>query len=62
LNPDEYLNKDLKGNVHAAGLPHDLEELRSRVDAFLDNLAHLPEHIISYFEHPACSMLLDYKV
>lgn len=52
LNPDEYLNNDLKGNVHAAGLPHNEEELRSRVDTFLDKLAHLPEHVMSYFKHP----------
>ncbi len=30
-NPDEYLNNDLKGNVHEAGLPENKEKLRSRV-------------------------------
>ena len=35
LNPDEYLNNDMKGNVKAFGLPHDKEELRSLVQAFM---------------------------
>jgi len=52
LNPDEYLNNDLKGSVHAAGLPNNKEELQSRTQAFLDKLLHLPEHVISYFQHP----------
>jgi transposase len=52
LNPDEYLNNDLKGNVHGAGLPEDKKELRSRVQVFLDELAHLPDRIRSYFQHP----------
>ncbi len=52
LNPDEYLNNDLKGNVHAAGLPHTVAELGQRVRAFLDKLLHLPEHVMSYFQHP----------
>jgi hypothetical protein len=52
LNPDEYLNNDLKGNVHAAGLPNNEAELGQRVRAFLDKLLHLPEHVMSYFQHP----------
>jgi transposase len=52
LNPDEYLNNDLKGNVHAAGLPNTKDELQSRVQTFLQGLAHSPEHVMSYFRHP----------
>lgn len=52
LNPDEYLNNDLKGNVHSAGLPHNESELGQRVRAFLDKLLHLPERVMSYFQHP----------
>jgi transposase len=52
LNPDEYLNNDLKGNVHAAGLPNNESELGQQVRAFLDTLLHLPEHVMSYFQHP----------
>jgi transposase len=52
LNADEYLNNDLKANVHAAGLPNDKEELRSQVQSFLRRLLHLPQHVMSYFQHP----------
>jgi transposase len=52
LNADEYLNNDLKGQVNAAGLPHDKPELRSRIQGFMRKLLHLPEHVMSYFQHP----------
>jgi transposase len=53
LNPDEYFNNDLKGNVHDARLPNTKEELLDQVTAFLDKLCRLPERIISYFHHPS---------
>ena len=51
-NPDEYLNNDLKGNVHEAGLPEHKEQLRSRVQRFMRRLFSAPEHVMSYFQHP----------
>ena len=53
LNPDEYLNNDLKGNVHRAGLPNNKDELADRIHAFLLKLLELPGHVMSYFRHPA---------
>lgn len=53
LNADEYLNNDLKANVNAAGLPHDKGEVRSRIQGFMRRLLHLPEHVMSYFQHPS---------
>jgi transposase len=52
LNPDEYLNNDLKGNVHRAGLPNNQNELADRIHAFLLKLLELPAHVMSYFRHP----------
>lgn len=52
LNPEEYLNNDLKGNVHDAGLPNNREQLRSRVQTFLRELFQWPEHVMTYFQHP----------
>lgn len=52
LNPDEYLNNDLKGNVHRAGLPNNKDELADRIHAFLLKLLELPAHVMSYFQHP----------
>lgn len=53
LNPDEYLNQDLKGSVNAAGLPHNKHEQRSRIQDFMRQLLHWPERVMSYFQHPA---------
>jgi transposase len=53
LNPDEYLNNDLKGQVHAHGLPHNKVEVRSHIQEFMRRLLHLPEHVMSYFQHPS---------
>jgi transposase len=53
LNADEYLNNDLKGTVNAAGLPENKGEVRSRIQQFMRKLLHLPEHVMSYFQHPS---------
>ena len=52
LNPVEYLNNDLKGQVNAAGLADDRPTLHDRVVGFMDHLAQIPKHVISYFLHP----------
>jgi transposase len=52
LNPDEYLNNDLKGNVHEHGLPESKDELRSRVQRWMRILFHWPARVASYFKHP----------
>ncbi len=52
LNPDEYLNNDLKGNVHRAGLPDDEDDLASRIHGYLLKLLELPGHVRRYFQHP----------
>jgi transposase len=52
LNADEYLNNDLKGNVHEHGLPENKHELRSRLQHFMRVLSHCRAHVASYFEHP----------
>ena len=53
LNPDEYLNNDLKGGVNKTGLPDTKEALRSRIQSFMHRLLHLPEHVRNFFQHPA---------
>jgi transposase len=52
LNADEYLNNDLKGQINDRGLPNSQGELRSRIQGFMRQLLHLPEHVKSYFRHP----------
>jgi transposase len=52
LNPEEYLNNEVKGSVNAEGLPHNRGELQGRLEAFLHKLGQLPDHVMSYFQHP----------
>src|SRR6266478_764402 len=52
LNADEYLNQDLKQQVNAEGLPESKPALRSRIQAVMQRLLHLPEHVRNYFQHP----------
>ncbi len=59
LNPDEYLNNDLKGQVNATGLPHDKVEVRSHIQEFMRRLLHLPEHVMNYFQHPSVQYSAD---
>ena len=54
-NADEDLNNDMKGNVKAVGLPHNKEELRSLIQAFMRKLLRLPDQIMSYFLHPCAA-------
>jgi len=52
LNAAEYLNNDLKGQVNADGLPGNRDELRSRIQRFMNKLRWLPERVRNYFKHP----------
>jgi transposase len=52
LNPDEYLNNDLKGDVHEERLPDSKDELREQLQRWMRVLFHWPARIASYFQHP----------
>jgi len=52
LNPDGYLNNDLKGSVNEDGLPDSKEELRSRLQRWMRMLFHWPARVAGYFLHP----------
>ncbi len=51
-NPVEYLNNDMKGEVNKAGLPEDGDALHARIMEFMNHLAGVPRHVVSYFLHP----------
>ena len=53
MNPVEYLNNDMKETINAEGLPDNKDTLRSRMQKYMRNLSHLPEHVMSYFLHPS---------
>ena len=52
LNPDEYLNGDLKSGVHS-GVPARTEkQLKQKTLSHLRKLQKLPGRVANYFKHP----------
>ena len=52
LNPDEYLNGDLKQKIRS-GLPARTEkELKKKTRSFMCTLQNRPKHVRNYFKHP----------
>lgn len=52
LNPDEYLNGDLKHRIRS-GLPARSEkELTKKTRSFMRTLQNRPDHVQNYFKHP----------
>ena len=52
-NPDEYLNNDLKQTIGSQRQARTEADLQRNVDAFMSSLADDPQHVQSYFDHPA---------
>lgn len=51
LNPDEYLNCDLKAGVHSGDAPRDEKALKKRMSSHMKRLQNKPERVKSYFRH-----------
>ena len=52
LNPDEYLNCDLKGGVHSKTPARTADELKAKAISHLKKLQKLPGRVKNYFKHP----------
>jgi transposase len=50
LNPDEYLNRDLKTNVHGKQTPRTKEDLKANLMGFMRRLQKTPARILQYFK------------
>ncbi len=59
LNPDEFLNGDLKQQVRTGCAVRSREELEKRVRSVLKWLQLRPERIRSYFRHPKIAYAAD---
>jgi transposase len=53
MNPDEYLNCDLKQGMSAKKSPKNVEILHSNVQNHMDMLQEKPERVKKYFQHEA---------
>jgi transposase len=52
LNPDEYLNCDLKAGVHSGALARSKSQLKSKALSHLRMLQKRPGRVAKYFKHP----------
>ena len=52
LNPDEYLNCDLKAGVHSGPPARSKEQLQSKAISHLRKLQKMPKRVMKYFKHP----------
>jgi len=52
LNPDEYLNCDLKGGVHSKPPARSQQELKDAVFSHMRLLQNSPGRVANYFKHP----------
>ncbi len=55
LNPDEYLNADLKAGIRSAAPARNQADLAGKVLSHMRMLQKMPERVAKYFEHPAIS-------
>jgi transposase len=52
LNPDEYLNCDLKVGVHSGAPARNAKGLKRKVLSHMHKLQKLPDRVAAYFRHP----------
>jgi transposase len=55
LNPDEYLNSDLKCRVRSGLLSRSQNDLVKKTRSFMKTLQKRPKHVKKYFKHPKVS-------
>lgn len=53
LNPDEYLNCDLKNGIRSSSPSRNLEDLKGKVRGHMRMLQKKPGRVKDYFKHPA---------
>tara|TARA_Y100000031_G_C8179495_1_gene365732 strand:- start:134 stop:1168 length:1035 start_codon:yes stop_codon:yes gene_type:complete len=52
LNPDEYLNNDIKQGIHSKTLFRDETSLKKGVLSYMRMLQKMPKRVMNYFKHP----------
>lgn len=52
LNPDEYLNNDLKQGVHSKTLFRNINSLKNGVISHMRMLQKTPKRVMNFFKHP----------
>ena len=55
LNPDEYLNCDLKAGIHSKRPARNQKQLKAKVLSHMRMLQKQPKRVVKYFRHPKIS-------
>jgi transposase len=53
LNPDEYLNNNLKNRVHSGTQAHTVKDLKRKTGSFMRTMVKRPHHVKKFFQHQA---------
>lgn len=60
INPDEYLNHNLKQNVHSGIIPHTKEQIRKKTENFMHGLQENKEQVTCLFKHSKLKYIAIY--
>lgn len=60
INPDEYLNHNLKQSVHSGLLPKTKNDLIKKTHSFMKTLQHHPEKVVNLFQHKNLEYIVQY--
>ena len=60
INPDEYLNHNLKQNVHSGIIPHTKETIQEKVENFMHGLQNNSERVKALFRHKKLAYIQKY--
>ena len=59
-NPDEYLNHNLKQDIHSGLIPHTQKQIQTKTEKFMDGLQKNPEKVMNLFKHPKLKYIQKY--
>lgn len=60
INPDEYLNHNLKQNIHSGIIPHTREQIWKKTEAFMHGLQENTEKVARFFNHKKLNYIQEY--
>ena len=60
INPDEYLNHNLKQNIHSGIIPHTKKKIQEKVELFMRGLQEDADKVMAFFNHKKLSYIKKY--
>ncbi len=60
INPDEYLNHNLKQNVHSGISPHTKEQIQKKTESFMHDLQENADKVSKLFKHKKLRYIAQY--